>query len=65
MKACYFTVSHYRQKASIEIQKGVEVQRAEDIIKDPYVFEFLDIPVKATFRRRIRRKLIQNLESFL
>ena len=51
----------------IEIaQKGVEVQRAEDIIKDPYVFEFLDIPVKSHYLEgELEEKLIQNLESFL
>lgn len=51
----------------IEIaQKGVEVQRAEDIIKDPYVFEFLDIPVKTHYLEgELEEKLIQNLESFL
>ncbi len=51
----------------IEIaQKGVEVQRAEDIIKDPYVFEFLNIPVKSHYLEgELEEKLIQNLESFL
>ena len=25
-------------------EKGKEIQKAEDILKDPYVFEFLGIP---------------------
>ncbi|WP_018615316.1 hypothetical protein [Segetibacter koreensis] len=28
-------------------EKGIEMQKPEDIIKDPYVFEFLGIPRKA------------------
>lgn len=69
MKSMLFhRIALSRQKSKvIEIaQKGVEVQRAEDIIKDPYVFEFLDIPVKSHYLEgELEEKLIQNLESFL
>ena len=69
MKSMLFhRIALSRQKSKvIEIaQKGVEVQRAEDIIKDPYVFEFLDIPVKTHYLEgELEEKLIQNLESFL
>lgn len=69
MKSMLFhRIALSRQKSKvIEIaQKGVEVQRAEDIIKDPYIFEFLDIPVKSHYLEgELEEKLIQNLESFL
>ncbi|PIQ22580.1 MAG: hypothetical protein COW65_02375 [Cytophagales bacterium CG18_big_fil_WC_8_21_14_2_50_42_9] len=47
-------------------EQGVEVQKAEDIIKDPYVFEFLGIPQQYRYKEgELKEKLIQNLEQFL
>lgn len=47
-------------------QKGTEIHHAEDIIKDPYVFEFLGIPQQHNYLEgELEDKLIQNLESFL
>ena len=47
-------------------QKGSEVQNASDIIRDPYVFEFLGIPQQSRFLEdELEQKLIQNLEIFL
>ena len=47
-------------------QKGNEIQKPEDVIKDPYVFEFLGIPEKDRYLEgELEEKLIQNLETFL
>jgi len=55
------------KKEVLEIAlKGTEVQHAEDIIKDPYVFEFLGIPQHHNYLEgELEDKLIHNLESFL
>ncbi|WP_247232610.1 hypothetical protein [Telluribacter sp. SYSU D00476] len=37
-------------------QRGIDIQKATDIIKDPYILEFLDIPQDYQVpRRRIGR----------
>ena len=47
-------------------EKGAEIQKPEDIIKEPFVFDFLGIPQKEQyFEGELEEKLIQNLESFL
>lgn len=47
-------------------EKGKEIQSAEDIIKDPYVFEFLGIPQQyQCLEGELEEKLILNLEHFL
>lgn len=47
-------------------QKGIEVQKAEDIIKDPFVLQFLNIPQQAQYiESELEEKLIKNLQSFL
>lgn len=47
-------------------QEGNEIQKPEDAIKDPYVFEFLGIPEKSQYLEgELEEKLIQNLETFL
>jgi predicted nuclease of restriction endonuclease-like (RecB) superfamily len=47
-------------------QKGSEIQRPEDLIKDPYVFEFLGLPVQERLLEGgLEQRLIQNLELFL
>jgi len=46
--------------------EGSEYQQAQDIIKDPYVFEFLGIPSTQRYLEgELEEKLIQNLEHFL
>ena len=46
--------------------QGVEIQSAKDIIKDPYIFEFLGIPERQTYLEgELKDKLIQDLELFL
>lgn len=47
-------------------QKGIEIRQPEDIVKDPYVLEFLGIPQQQQyFESELEEKLIQNLQSFL
>jgi predicted nuclease of restriction endonuclease-like (RecB) superfamily len=47
-------------------EKGQEIQKAEDILKDPYVLEFLNIPETHQFlENELEEKLISNLQSFL
>lgn len=47
-------------------KQGNEIQNANDIIKDPYVFEFLNISQQQKYLEgELEEKLIQNLEHFL
>ncbi len=46
--------------------KGQEVISANDVIKDPYIFEFLDLPKENLIKERgLEKKLIDNLQKFL
>lgn len=47
-------------------KKGQEITKAEDILKDPYVFEFLGIPEnKPVLEKDLEAKLIRHIEDFL
>ena len=47
-------------------EKGAEIQKPEDIIKEHFVFEFLGIPEPQRYlESELEEKLIQNLENFL
>jgi len=47
-------------------KKGQLIEKAEDLIKDPYVFEFLDIPEDYHYsERELEQKLINDLQYFL
>jgi len=47
-------------------KKGQELTKAEDIIKSPYVFEFLGIPEnKPLLEKDLESKLIRHIEEFL
>ena len=46
--------------------RGQEISKAEDIIKNPYVFEFLGIPEnKPMLEKDLEAKLIRHIEDFL
>lgn len=46
--------------------RGQEIQKPEDLIKDPYVFEFLGIrEEKPLFEKDLERKLVRHIEDFL
>jgi predicted nuclease of restriction endonuclease-like (RecB) superfamily len=64
----FHRLSLSKQKEEIQAlaQKGAEVKQAQDIIKDPYVFEFLGLPQQNRYLESdLENKLIQNLEKFL
>lgn len=46
-------------------EKGTEINNAADIVKDPYIFEFLGIPKKHFLESELEARLIENLEQFL
>ena len=47
-------------------KKGQELRTPEDIIKNPYVFEFLGIPEnKPILEKELEKKLIRHIEDFL
>lgn len=46
--------------------KGIEINEPKDIIKDPYVFEFLGIPEdKPVMESDLEKALVQQIEKFL
>lgn len=60
-------VKSKKKEEIIEIsKKGIHIQKPEDLIKDPYIFEFLNIPQKNLYKEgELEQKLIENLETFL
>jgi predicted nuclease of restriction endonuclease-like (RecB) superfamily len=47
-------------------KEGSEIQSADDIIKDPYVLEFVGLPEKPLYKEGdLENALIENLSSFL
>lgn len=47
-------------------QEGQILQKPEDILKDPYVFEFLGVPEnKPLLEKDLEKKLLRHLEDFL
>ena len=47
-------------------EKGIEISQPADIIRDPYVFEFLGLPEdKPMLESDLERALIQQIEKFL
>ena len=47
-------------------QKGQEIQKAEDILKEPYIFEFFKIPEPYhVSEKQLETALIDNLQAFL
>lgn len=46
--------------------KGVELQKPSDIVKDPYVFEFLGLPEnKPVMESDLEKALVEKIEKFL
>lgn len=47
-------------------QKGQLIEKAEDVVKNPYVFEFLNMPEQQKYSEKdLEQRLINNLGSFL
>lgn len=55
------------KKGVLELAKnGLIQQKPEDIVKDPYIFEFLHLPEKGLYKESdIEKALLENLEYFL
>ncbi|MEO8771890.1 MAG: PDDEXK nuclease domain-containing protein [Ferruginibacter sp.] len=46
--------------------KGNEIIIAKDAIRDPYIFEFLELPKDSIIKERgLEKKLVDNLQKFL
>ncbi len=55
-----------KEKVLLLAAKGVEINRPSDIIKDPYVFEFIGIPEnKPMMESDLERMLVRGIEDFL
>jgi len=46
-------------------QQGQIIESAQDVVKDPYVFEFLDLPDHNYLESELENRLIVQLEKFL
>ncbi len=47
-------------------QKGSEIQNSKDLLRDPYVFEFLGLPDPMTYSESdLENRLVANLQNFL
>lgn len=47
-------------------KKGLQTSVANDIVRDPYIFEFLGLPTDDIVKERdLEKKLIENLQKFL
>jgi predicted nuclease of restriction endonuclease-like (RecB) superfamily len=59
-------IASQEQPSALPIATEGEKQRPQDIIKDPYVFEFLNIPQPYSFSEKtIEGALIDHLQAFL
>lgn len=55
-----------KEKVSKLSKKGQILEKPEDIVKNPYVFEFLGLPEqKPIFEKELEVRLIQHIEDFL
>jgi len=46
-------------------KQGQHIETAQDVVKDPYVFEFLELPERNYRESELEQHLIQKLEQFL
>lgn len=59
-------LSKNKEEVLMLSKKGQKLISAKDLIKDPYVFEFLNIPnEKLVKEKNLEKKLVDNLEKFL
>lgn len=66
--ALYERLALSKNKESVKqlSQKGIFVAKPEDIVKDPYILEFLGLPEKSEYSESdLEQKLIDKLEKFL
>ena len=56
----------YKEQVLALAEKGIEITEPADIIRDPYVFEFLGLPEdKPVMESDLERALVQQIEKFL
>lgn len=59
-------INKNREEILALAKKGQSLQSAEDIIKDPYVLEFLDLVNQADYTERdLENNILNNLQAFL
>lgn len=55
-----------KEKVLTLAKEGIEIKEAQDLLKDPYVFEFLGLPEnKPILEKDLEYKLIRHIEDFL
>lgn len=60
------TLSRDRKKVRELSEKGLIIEQAKDVIKDPYVLEFLGLPELSSFsENELEEQIISKLEHFL
>lgn len=60
------TLSKDKEGVLALAQQGLDIQKPDDILKDPYVLEFLNIPQSHQYLEgELEEKLISNLQHFL
>lgn len=69
MKSCLFerlALSTDKEGVLALSSEGLEVSTPQDIVKDPFVLEFVGLPQKSLYKEGdLERRLIENLEDFL
>lgn len=60
------SLSKDKEKVKLLAQQGQVIENPSDIVKDPYVLEFLGLPEKSYYSEsELERRLIEKLENFL
>ncbi|MEK7449920.1 MAG: PDDEXK nuclease domain-containing protein [Planctomycetota bacterium] len=60
------SLSRNKKKVLSLAKKGQVIVKPEDVVKDPYVLEFLGIPEKSYYREnQLEQKLIDHLQEFI
>jgi len=55
-----------KDKVKTLSEKGQIIESVDDLIKDPYIFEFLDLPIHKSYSEsQLEEELIDKLEEFL
>ena len=59
-------LSRDKEKVNELSEKGLIIEQAKDVIKDPYILEFLGLPEKASYSEsEFEQQIIDKLEHFL
>jgi predicted nuclease of restriction endonuclease-like (RecB) superfamily len=58
-------LSKDREEILALAKQGQAIESVRDVVKDPYVFEFLDLPERNYRENELEQRLIEKLEQFL